>query len=213
MQRAREMGLDAHLVPLFAARALDWAHDDADSYDCLILTSAQAPRLGGPGLAYLQNLPCYAVGEATATAARAAGLTVVMVGDADGQTLVDAMTNKKSAGKQRLLWLCGREHSELVAGTASLVARPCYAVDPVEPPPLWHQITTKPAVMMVHSSRAAAHMAVLVGQSRAHLTLVAISAAAAAAAGEGWNGCFAALQPNDTAMLALACALCHKDGK
>lgn len=213
LHRARDMGIEAHLVPLFAAQALDWAHDDADIYDGLLLTSAQAPRLGGGGLAHVRNLPCYAVGEATAVAARAAGLNVVMVGDADGQSLIDAMTDKQGTRKQRILWLCGREHSALAAGTATLIARPCYAVDPVEPPSRWHQMISAPAVMMAHSPRAAAHMATLAGQSRVHLSLVAISAAAAAAAGEGWNGCFAALQPNDAAMLALACALCHKDGK
>ncbi|HMN55273.1 MAG TPA: uroporphyrinogen-III synthase, partial [Sphingopyxis sp.] len=51
--RARAVGLDARPMPLFAARALAWSPPDPAGFDALLLTSAQAARLGGTGLAAL----------------------------------------------------------------------------------------------------------------------------------------------------------------
>src|SRR3546814_2906805 len=50
----------------------------------------------------------------------------------------------------------------------------------------------------------------LVGAARAHLSLAAISPAAAAAAGEGWRDIAVADRPDDVAILAQARALWHK---
>jgi uroporphyrinogen-III synthase len=63
---------------------------------------------------------------------------------------------------------------------------------------------------MAHSARGAARIAELVGGERKHLTLLAISAATASAAGEGWAEKAVAARPDDAAMLAEAPALCHK---
>jgi uroporphyrinogen-III synthase len=213
LQRARHLHLDAYLIPLFEARALDWTVENDDQYDRLLLTSAQAPRLAGDGLNRFSHLPCFAVGDATAAAAREVGLNVVRVGNSDGQQLLDTMTSNEGTGKKRILWLSGRERTALNSGSAPMDVIACYAVDPIAPPPLWHQLVAAPAVLMAYSKRAAVHMAALTDGRRDQLTLLAISAAVAEAAGEGWGGCFTATQPDDTSMLALACALCHKQEK
>ncbi|WP_168454718.1 uroporphyrinogen-III synthase [Sphingopyxis microcysteis] len=208
--RAAALGLDARAMPLFAAHPIDWALPAPANYDALLLTSAQAVRLAGAQLAELAALPVHAVGEATADAARAAGLTVVQTGTADGQALLDAMASEKIA---RILWLCGRERSEFDPRGALLDPRACYGVEPAEPPGDWAEVIAAPAVLLAHSVRAARRIGDLVGASRAHLALVAISPAVAAAAGAGWGERVAAPAPTDAAMLALAHALCHKGGK
>lgn len=204
--RARALGLDARALPLFAARALDWAVPDARDYDALLLTSAQVARLGGAGLAALAAFPVYAVGAATADAARDAGLDVAAVGDRDAQALLDGMASR---GAQRILWLCGRDRSSF-ATDVSVTALPVYAVDPVDPPAGWHDSIAAPAVVLAHSGRIAARVADLAGAARKHLTLLAISAAAADAAGDGWAEKAASPRPDDAAILAEAVGLCHK---
>ncbi len=210
VERAKEMGFDAHAMPLFAARALDWAAPPADDFDALLLTSAVAARLAGPGLARLASRPAYAVGAATARAAEAAGLTVAMTGTADAARLLDAMTSENI---RNILWLCGRDRSEFDACGAAITPLPCYAVDPVPPPPQWSGLIAAPAVLLAHSARAARRISDLVGAARAHLSLVAISPAVAAAAGAGWRDLAIAGQPDDVAILAQARALWHKGTK
>src|SRR3546814_17961971 len=89
------MGLDAHHLPLFAARPLSWRAPDPAGFDALLLTSAQAARLGGEDLAKLSALPVHAVGAVTAAAAEAAGLRGVAVGEADAQQLLYALTETR----------------------------------------------------------------------------------------------------------------------
>ena len=71
-KRARALGLEPIVAPLFETRALDWIQPDPGDFDAILLTSANAARLGGDGLKPFLALPCYAVGERTAAAARAA---------------------------------------------------------------------------------------------------------------------------------------------
>lgn len=204
--RALALGLDARRLPLFAARPFDWTVPDAGTFDALMLTSAQAARLGGSGLAALAALPVYAVGEATAAAARDAGFGVAAVGARDAQALLDGMA---SLGKRRILWLCGRDRSAFEADMI-VTPVPVYAVDPVEPPARWADSVAAPAVVLAHSARIAARAADLAGAAVKHLTLLAISAAAADAAGDGWAEKAVSPRPDDAAMLAEAVRLCHK---
>ena len=210
VRRARAMGFAVHAMPLFAAHPVEWRAPAAEDFDALLLTSAFAARLGGAELAGLASLPVHAVGEATARAAEAAGLTVARTGTADAQQLLDAMTSQDI---RAILWLCGRDRSEFDARGAAITPLPCYAVDPVPPPAAWADLTAAPAVLLVHSSRAARRISDLVGAARAHLSLAVISPKAAAAAGEGWRDVAVADRPDDVAILAQARALWHKGAK
>lgn len=208
--RARALGLNARAMPLFAAAPLAWAVPDAQDFDALLLTSAAAARLAGPGLARLASLPVYAVGAATAGAAEDAGLRVAMTGSADAGRLLDDMTSENI---RNILWLCGRDRSEFDARSVAITPLPCYAVDPVPPPSGWADLIAAPAVLLAHSARAAKRISDLVGSAREHLSLVAISPAVAAAAGGGWRDLAIAGQPDDVAILAQARALWHKGAK
>ena len=46
MTRATALGLDAHAMPLFAARALPWTAPAPQDFDAILLTSAQAVATG-----------------------------------------------------------------------------------------------------------------------------------------------------------------------
>ena len=208
--RARAMGFEVHAMPLFAARPIAWRAPAAEDFDALLLTSAFAARLAGPEITRLQALPAYAVGEATARAAEAAGLRVAMRGAAGGQPLLDAMASRNI---RSILWLCGRERTEFDARGAAITPLPCYAVDPVPPPAEWAGLIAAPAVLLAHSARAAKRISDLVGAACAHLSLAAISAATAVAAGDGWRDVAVADRPDDVAILAQARALWHKGAK
>lgn len=210
VERARAMGFDARAMPLFAARAIDWCPPDPGNFDALLLTSAFAARLAGRGLAGLASLPVYAVGAATARAGEAAGLTVAITGSSGAQRLLDDMTSENI---RNILWLCGRDRSEFDARGAMITALPCYAVDPAPVPAEWDALIAAPATLLAHSARAAQRISQLVGGARAHLSLVAISPAAAASAGDGWRDLAVAGHPDDVAILAQARALWHKGAK
>lgn len=195
--RARALGLDALAVPLFEIDPLEFEMPDADGFDGLLLTSANA--VGAVG-GQLRALPVYAVGEATATAARAAGLTVAAVGDAGVDRLLGSMEPRLG-----LLHLCG-EDRRLPSGVPQrITAIPVYRAKAVESPDL---SAAKGAVTLIHSPRAGRRFAELV-RNRASTAIAAISPAAAEAVGVGWATVDSVAEPNDEALLALAARLCN----
>lgn len=195
---ARAAGWTVDAMPLFAVRPLAWTAPDPAGFDALLLTSANAVRHGGEGLAALRPLPVLAVGQATAAAARAAGFRVALTGEEDGAALI---ASARRMGFARLLHLAGRDHRAL--DVAALV--PVYVSEAV-PPPADAPARLAGAVVLLHSPRAARCVAAL-ASDRAATALAAISAAALAAAGPGWRHGVAAAHPTDAALLAAAATL------
>jgi uroporphyrinogen-III synthase len=71
------------------------------------ITSANAVRRAQRALLErLSNLPCFAVGEATATTARSAGFSNVIEGGGDAETLAETVIARRPAGP--VIYLCGR---------------------------------------------------------------------------------------------------------
>ena len=200
VERARELGLDALAAPLFQIEPLSWEMPDRADFDALLLTSANAVRMVGEKSDSLRALPAYAVGEATAEAARDAGLDVAGVGACG----VDHLLSSIPAG-QRLLHLCGEDRREPAAHGQRITPVPVYRAKAVERPNL---SGATGAVALVHSPRAGRRFAELV-DDRASTIIAAISAAAAEAVGRGWEMVEAAPRPNDEALLALAARLCN----
>ena len=196
--RVEAAGLAAVRLPLFVVRSLGWTAPDPAAFDALILTSANAARLAGPGLDSLAGLPVFAVGPATAAAARARGLTIAETGDGDGAEIVTAMAAR---GFTRALLLAGRERHVDVGGVVA-EAIAVYASDPL---PIEDRAIAGLAdtVALLHSARAAERLAELVG-ARGSIRLAAISEAVAAAAGAGWADIAVAPTPDDATMIALA---------
>lgn len=199
------LGLTAIRLPVFEVHAIEWTVPDLTRFDALLLTSANAPRHAGPGLAALRALPVHAVGDATAAAARDAGLEVVAVGDRDGAALIAAAA---ANGVRRGLLLGGRDRAvtshPIIAETIAVYASEPIAV-PVE---ALDQLAG--SVVLVHSPRAARRVADLIdraGVDRRTVRLAAISATAADAAGGDWERIAAAATPDAAALIALARAL------
>lgn len=197
--RASALGLDPILCPLFAIEPVAWDAPDPAAYDALLLTSANAVRHGGAGLGALAALPVLAVGEATAAAARAAGLTVTATGAAGVEALLATVE-----ADQRLLHLTGADHTEVATAhriDRIAVYRAAAIAEPRLPP-------TAGLVLLVHSPRAGQRLAELV-PDRAATAVAAISEAAAAACGTGWQALDWSDQPTNSALLALAARLCQ----
>ena len=95
---------------MFTVQALPWSPPPAAEFDAVMLTSANAARRAGAGLAGFLGLPCYAVGEATAAAASDAGFADVRVGPEDGVALLMVM---EGDGVARALHPCGADHITL----------------------------------------------------------------------------------------------------
>lgn len=176
-------GGSAIRMPLFRVRALAWDAPDADAFDALILTSANAIRHGGPALSALLRLPIYAVGTATAEAARQACFDVACVGTEGAESLV---ATAEAAGIRRALHLAGRERTLEPGGIVARVI-PVYASEPEAPQDV---ARLAGSVALVQSARAGARLGHLVdaaGIERGGIAVVAVSTRAAEAAGGGWE--------------------------
>jgi uroporphyrinogen-III synthase len=205
---ARAQGLPADGQPLFTVRPLDWETPPASEFDAMLIGSANALRCGGPGLGGLTSLPVHAVGEATAAAAREAGLTVVASGTGGLQMLLAAL----ASGHRRLLRLAGRERITLEPPAGVTIAeRVVYASEPLEmPAALAERLRGGGALVLLHSAGAARHFASeceRLGVPRSGIALAALGARIAAAAGGGWAHCGISERPDDAALLALAAGM------
>ena len=204
VERARQLGLEAEALPLFAVEPVEWAAPDPVTFDALLLTSANAVRHGGDELRRLRGLPVHAVGEATAAAAREAGFDLASSGDAGVERLLASIEPD-----QRLLHLSGEDRIDPAAARQSITRVTVYRSHALESPDL---SGAGGSVALIHSPRAARRFSELVsdnGVVRRSIAIAAISPAAADAAGSGWESVEAADRPADDALLALAARLCN----
>ena len=201
--RARAMGLAAVAMPLFEVEPVDWVAPDPGSFEGLLLTSANAVRQSGEGLLSVRQLPVYAVGEATAAAAREAGFDVAASGEGGVEQLLGSIPPDL-----RLLHLCG-EHRIEPQAAQEITAVPAYRSSALPMPGDFRGIEGQVAV--VHSPRAGQRLGELAdeaGIDRSTVRIAAISEAAASGVGAGWERCEAADTPDEAALLALAARLC-----
>lgn len=209
---ARELGLEAHGFPLFEVRPLAWAAPDRDSFDALLLGSANALRHGGNGLAALAGKPVYAVGEATAAACRDAGFDVVITGAGTLQSVLSCLQPEH----RRLLRLSGAARVPLDPPVGvSIAERVVYKSRPVPMPDALDELLRSGAVIAVHSAEAARHLRAQCEArriDRSRLALATIGPRVVAAAGNGWRAVWPAAQPAEAALLALAGEMCKECG-
>ena len=204
---ACELGLETRGFPLFRIVAQNWQAPPAQAIDAVLLGSANTLRCAGENLALYAGKPAYVVGEATASAAAAAGFTIAASGSGGLQDVVGAITHA------RLLRLTGEEFVtlELPPGI-ELTERIVYASQAQPMPAALAEMLAVPAVVMLHSGAAARHFGAecaRLGLDRGRLTLAVIGPRVAEAAGPGWCRIGAAPEPSDHALLALATRLCQ----
>lgn len=203
--RISERGLTPLCLPLFGIAPLAWTCPDTAGLDALIITSANTVRHAGPSLTTLRALPVFAVGAATAAAARMAGLDVRATGDSDAAALIDLAA---AQGIRNALHLGGREAA---VGTGGIIRQTIavYGSDPIEiDVDRLRQLAG--TVALLHSARAAVRLGGAVAQAgldRRALRVAAISPAVADAAGIGWDRLETAQTPSDAALIDAAARL------
>ncbi|KLI63416.1 uroporphyrinogen-III synthase [Aurantiacibacter marinus] len=209
LQAARDLNMAVLGRPLFEVVPMAWDMPDPAEFDALLLGSANAIRHGGAALEKLLELPVYAVGEATAAAARDAGFTVAQTGSGGLQSVIDSVN-----GEMRFLRLAGSEHVPLdLPDGITTVTRAVYDVRAL---PLSGSdevsLRASDPLVIVHSAAAARHFASECdrrGLDKARIALACIGPRVADAAGRGWRDLQSAPQPDDAALLALARDMCH----
>ena len=205
---ARDLGLDPRIFPLFEVGPVAWDAPDPTEIDALLIGSANAIRHAGPALAEFRDKPVHAVGQTTAAAARAAGLTVAVVGTGGLDGVLAQVT-----GQTRLLRLAGREHVELtVPPGIGLTERIVYASEPRPVPPELALLLHAPAIVLLHSAIAATHFAAECDRlaiDRSLIALATIGPRVTEASGRGWAAVVTAVTPDDVALLAQAHQLCQ----
>lgn len=214
LRRAEKLGLSAIASPIFEIGPIPWQAPDPMGFDAVIATSSSALLHGGPALAAYADLPCYAVGPATALAARKAGLSNIRTGPADGEALMNLAARD---GIRNAFHPCGRDHISLSLAGGQVTDLPVYAAEPVNRlAPEAVAAAQGGALVVIHSPRSGRHFAALwdrTGLPRANLRIAAISEAAASATGTGWRRVEVAGQPRDEALLELAADLCKDRGE
>lgn len=176
-------GRRAIRMPLFEIRPVAWQAPAIADFDALILTSANALRHGGRDLAALHRLPVHAIGKATADAAQRAGFDVIHVGKEGAASL---LAQAEAAGVRHALHLAGRERTIEAGGIVDAVIT-VYASERRTPKDIARLVG---GIALVQSARSGAWLGALVdaqGIDRRSIALVAVSPAAAAAAGDGWE--------------------------
>ena len=213
-ERLRALGHEVLLSPLFVLAPIGWELPRL-AIDAVLLTSANAARLAGDKIAGLTHLPCYAVGAATARAAKAAGFKEIIVGEADA---ADILTRAAAQGIRSMLHLAGRDHRDTEHSAIRLERRIVYAAEPIGRFDETAEAALQAGAIdwtLLYSPRAARHFAALVDRlsiPRAALRLAALSPAVAEAAGPGWLDVRSAARPNEQALFAALPGLCEKTG-
>jgi uroporphyrinogen-III synthase len=208
--RLRALGHEPLIAPLLEVRALADVRLDLTGVEALAFTSANAVA-AFTALTTARDLPVFAVGEATAEAARAAGF--VAVDSADGD--VDALAARIAAAAPQgaVLYPSAVEPAGDLAGALSAAGVPVRAVRIYDT----LAATTLPAAVeaafsrqgfdavLVHSPKAGQILAGLLDRARAaEIDAFALSKACAAPLeARGFRRLHVAPLPNEPAMLAL----------
>jgi uroporphyrinogen-III synthase len=120
--RLRGKGFEVLLAPMLRFEPVGFHDDPGARYDAVMVTSANALRAIGPHLANrrLLDLPLFAVGEHTASTARALGFCNVISTNSDAAGLRDrllqSVRSKELKKSSRLLYLAGADLSRDLAG-------------------------------------------------------------------------------------------------
>jgi uroporphyrinogen-III synthase len=205
--RLQALGLTAIAMPLFKVEAASWDAPDPTPFTAVMMTSANAARFGGHELAKYRHLPLFAVGHATEAAAKEAGFISVTAGEG---TVAHLLATFATLGTQRILHLCGADRVDTVDDGLQIERRIVYRSTAIKQPHEPNLVSLVGPIIMVHSPRAGHRFAQLCDASalrRSSRTIVAISEAAALAAGSGWEKLAIATNPRDEAMVEIAQSL------
>ncbi len=114
-QILRGLGHRVGIMPLLKIDYFDKQEIDLANFQAILFTSANGVR------AYARNtqnraLPCYAVGEATATEAKETGFNTVYTADGDVNKLAGLVIKKCQPGDGQLLHIAGKDTAGNLSG-------------------------------------------------------------------------------------------------
>lgn len=205
---ARALGLNAAGHALSRIVPVAWDAPDPAGIDALLIGSANVFVHGGSGLEVFKDKPVHVVGAATADAAHEAGFVVATQGKGGLQKVLDTLTPPL-----RLLRIAGEEHIALDVPHGIIITTVIAYRNQMLP--LDHAVpllTRSKAVTLLHSAATARHFAQecqRLGLDRSDLAIAALGPRIAAAAGDGWRAVHIAPQPDDAALLEMACDICN----
>jgi uroporphyrinogen-III synthase len=194
------------VVPLQEIRPLV-APPFAAVADAVAVTSSNALRHADPAfLSAFRLLPCFAVGNETANAARRAGFGDVRTGPGDARGLGNVIASALPRGSG-LAYLCGRKRKdalELALGEAGITVAALETYDTVDRVPEPSEIAraADANAVLVYSPGAARRLAAAFTGRLAGTRFVAISREAAAGLPDDWKKRTAiAAAPDEASML------------
>lgn len=205
--KARALGISVEQVPLFEIVPV-WEHAPPEGdFDAVLLTSANGARHGADMLARMADLPIFAVGAATAAAIEADGRRKLAIGGGDLASTIPLIA---AAGHRSVLHLCGEDVTEFDPIGLNITRHIVYRSDARDARHFARALASlpPPSVITVHSPRAGRRLNALMPIEHRYHLLLAISEAAATAAGGGWRRVHVSPTPDDTALLHLASTLC-----
>ena len=207
---ARTAGFDPVAAPLFAIEPVAWNPPEPTRFDALLLGSANALRHGGGKVRQYAGLPVYAVGEATANAASAAGFPIAAVGEDGIQPLLAELVRDE---RRAVLRLAGEAHVALAPPQGCAIETVIvYRAQPLSLAAVAVAALREGAPALLHSADAARHFAAECGRlclARGELALACLGPRVATAAGSGWAEVAATTAFTDAALLALAGPMCQ----
>lgn len=203
----RQLGLDMHGYALARVAEVEWELPSLQRFDALLIGSANAIRLGGENLEKIKHLPVYAVGEATAHEAEAAGFDVKMRGTGGLQKVLDQVQ-----APTRFMRLTGNEFVELRQPQGVEIERfQVYKTTPRSFLDHRAQLLRQEPIVLLHSAAMARQFASecnRLGFDRKAISLATMGERIAEAAGEGWAAIHTAPSPNDRDLLEMVAKLC-----
>ena len=202
-------GIAAVGMPLCRIEPVGWAAPRSQ-FDGLLIGSANAVRHAGTELQKVAHLPVLAVGEATAKAARDAGLRVEKTGRDGLQSVLDNL----SGGPRHLLRLAGETRLEChPPDTVAMQTVTTYRAQYLDLTQRQADLLRSGCAVLLHSGEMAAHLAAQCDAhdiDRSQIACAAMTDRIAQRAGPGWREIVCAERPTDRALLAAAQGLCEK---
>jgi len=214
-QRLIALGHEPLVAPLLTVRPMVEASPDLTGIGALAFTSANGVRAFAK-VSGRRDLPVFAVGEATAQAARQAGFGEVHAGPSDVAALAAAIAARRDQLAGGVLHVGAAEPAGDLAGAlqaAGVAVRTCALYQTVaadRPSPSLMARLGEAQAVLLHSPKAARRLATLSAEaldlSRAHL-LGLSPACLAPLADLPAAGRHSASAPNEAALLALLATL------
>jgi len=209
-QRLRALGHAPIMGPLLTLRALDGVSVDLDGVGALAFTSVNAVPLFA-ALCSERRLPVFAVGEATALVARAAGFSDVWSADGDVDALSGLIASTWRPDRGAVLHAGAREPAGDLSGTLAAAGvrvrgLPVYDTEAVSALPIGAAAVDGLDAVLIHSpkaGRALARLAVDAPHLRTLRALALSDACAAPLRQAGFTRVEAAEFPKEAALLKL----------